>query len=80
MFNGQENPDNPVWKKVYYIFIFLKVKFLNNENSVFIGISYLKAYIIILNAHLKNKLVNLLAFFYILNVISLLRFWNKVCI
>ena len=25
LFNGQENPDNPVWKKVYYIFLFLKV-------------------------------------------------------
>jgi hypothetical protein len=28
--------------------------FLNNSNSIIIGISYLKAYIIILNAHLKN--------------------------
>jgi hypothetical protein len=38
------------------------LQFLNNSNSIIIGISYLKAYIIILNAHLKNILVNLLAF------------------
>jgi hypothetical protein len=32
------------------------LQFLNNKNSIIIGISYLKAYIIILNAHLKNIL------------------------
>ena len=25
IFNGQEDPENPVWKKVCYIFLFLKV-------------------------------------------------------
>jgi hypothetical protein len=34
------NPDNPVWKKVYYIFIFLKVnqcKFKQKETILKLG-------------------------------------------
>ena len=40
MLNGQENSDNIVWKKVYYIFLFLKVnqgKFKQKETILKLG-------------------------------------------